>query len=302
MERWSIAWRILAVCTALAVFWLFPADAEDAVYVENQWNYVDVSMDVSQGIPADATGRLGRIRDAGKLTVATEPYFPPQEYIDDRKTGQDRFVGADMSLARLIAQRMGVALEIVPLAFSDVLDSVAEGRYDLAISALAFTDGRAATLEMSKGYYYSGEEISSGLLLRGEDAQAVRSVGDVAAMDIAAQSGSLQETMAAEHLTQYRQFLRLSSVAEVIQAVRDGTVAAGVVDADTASLYISAHPEAGLTYLPVSEFSLEPAYKGDRVAAKKGETQLIAFVNGVIDEVLATDRYSGWLREFTAGQ
>lgn len=275
------------------------ASAEEAVYIENQWNYVDMAMDVSAGIPAEALGRLAQIRDAGKLTVATEPYFPPQEFIDESKTGQDRFVGADMDLARLIAARMGVELEIVPLAFSDVLTSVQEGRYDLAVSALAFTQSRAAVLEMSKGYYYSSDEVASGMLIRRADAETLQTLADLEDRDIAAQSGSLQETMAVDSALPCRQFRRLPSVADVIAAVENGTVNAGIVDSDTAALYVSANPDSALCFVPVSCFKLKDEYRGDRIAARKGEIQLISFVNGVINEVLEKDQYTEWLRQYT---
>ena len=62
--------RLLAV--VLAALLPLTALAEvDSGFVENQWNYVDQSMDVSQGIPAEAMGVLGRIREAGVLRVAT---------------------------------------------------------------------------------------------------------------------------------------------------------------------------------------------------------------------------------------
>ncbi|MBQ8072565.1 MAG: transporter substrate-binding domain-containing protein [Clostridia bacterium] len=274
------------------------AGAEQTVYIENQWNYVDMAMDVSAGIPADAVGRLAQIREKGKLTVATEPYFPPQEYIDESKTGQDRFAGADMMLARLIAERMGVELEIVPLAFSEVLTGVQEGRYDLAVSALAFTQSRAEVLEMSRGYYYSGAETASGMLIRQEDADSIRSLADLDARDIAAQSGSLQEAMAVDSALSCRQFRRLSSVTDVITAVEAGVVDAGITDSESAALHISAHRDCPLRFVPVPGFRLREEYLGDRVAARKGEIQLISFVNGVISEVLEKDLYTDWLSQY----
>ncbi|MBR2698614.1 MAG: transporter substrate-binding domain-containing protein, partial [Clostridia bacterium] len=203
-KRWYIPGAALAVLLAALMALLPPGMAEEAPkYVRNEWNYVEDSMDVSGGIPEDATGRLGRIRALGRLTVATEPYFPPQEFIDESRTGQERYVGADMELARLIAERMGVELEIVPLEFTDVLTGVADGKYDLAISALSFTSGRAAVMEMSKGYYFTHEPASSGLVIREADAEKIRSVEDLSARDIVAQSGSLQESMAVENIPFY---------------------------------------------------------------------------------------------------
>lgn len=284
----------------LAALAILPAGlAEEApMYIENEWNYVDGSMDVSNGIPEDATGRLARIRSAGKLTVATEPYFPPQEFIDETQTGQARFVGADMELARLIAERMGVELEIVPLEFTDVLADVADGKYDLAVSALSFTSGRAAVLEMSKGYYYSSEEASCGLVIREANAEAIQSVDDLAERDIVAQSGSLQESMAAEGILFYRKFRRLSTISDIYKAVESGRADAGVVDLENARVHIENHPDCGLMIVPGVAFTLQPQYKGDRIASAKGEIELMYFVNGVIDEVLESGQYERWFDQY----
>ncbi len=286
----------------IAIFLFLPAGAaadETPQYMENEWNYVDGSMDVSGGIPENVTGRLARIRSAGKLTVATSPYYAPQEFIDETQTGMERFAGADMELARLIAARMGVALEIVPMEFADVLSSVADGAYDLAISALSFTSGRAAVLEMSKGYYYSNEQASSGVIIREENAGDIRTVDDLAQRDIVAQSGSLQETIAAENIFYYRKFRRLSSASDVYDAVMAGRADAGVVDIGIARVYIENHPGCGLMIVPDVVFALQPQYTGDRIAAQKGEIELIYFVNGVIDEVLASGQYEAWFEYYT---
>lgn len=272
--------------------------AEEPLYIENQWNFVDGSMDVAGGIPADAQGRLARIRDNGKLTVATEPYFPPQEFIDSAQTGQARFVGADMELARLIAARMGVELEIVPLPLNDVLSSVADGKYDLAISALSFTPARAASLEMSKGYYYTSEPASSGLVIRSDMAEEITRIEDLALSDIVAQSGSLQESMAADSILRYRQFRRVSSVEDVYRAIQEGKCDAGIVDIESASIYIEKHPDSGLALVPGISFALPAEHQGDRIAAPKGEIQLICFVNGVIDEALNEGLYEQWFEEY----
>lgn len=299
-KRWNIpgaAWAVL-LAALMALMPLGMAEEEAPMYVRNEWNYVDGSMDVSGGIPEDATGRLGRIRALGRLTVATEPYFPPQEFIDESKTGQERFVGADMELARLIAERLGVELQIVPLEFTDVLSGVADGKYDLAISALSFTSGRAAVMEMSKGYYFTHEPASSGLVIREADAEKIRSVEDLSARDIVAQSGSLQESMAVENIPFYRKFRRLPAVNEVYATVMADKADAAILDVENARAYINNHPGCGLMIVPDVYFDLQPQFEGDRVAAPKGELELMYFVNGVIDEVVASGQYDRWFEDY----
>lgn len=296
--------RLLALILALLIAASACALAEDAAegtgFGENAWNYVEGSMDVSHGIPADADGALASIRERGVLRVATEPYYAPQEFIDPNKTGQDSYVGADMELARLIAERMGVALQIIPTDFAGVLEAVEYGEADLAIAALSYTPGRAASVTLSKGYHFSGGDGGSGLIVREQNAEAIRSLADLEGRDIVAQSGSLQEMVLAENVFDYREFRRLSTVESVYQAVVMGKADAAAVDIDNARRYIRDNPDYGLTLVEDVRFTMDEQFQGDRVAAKKGEYRLMYFVNGVIDELLASGQYEAWYSEFEA--
>lgn len=97
----------------------------------------------SCGAQQAPSNRLEEIRKRGYIEVCTEPYFAPNEFIDSSKTGQDQYVGYDMDLAQYIADAIGVELRIVPLEISAVLAGIAEGKYDLAISALAYSSAQA---------------------------------------------------------------------------------------------------------------------------------------------------------------
>ena len=292
---------MLASLVLLCGLW-GPAAAEEAetAYVENEWNFVDGAMDVSGGIPEDAAGVLDRIRRNGVLRVATEPYFAPQEFIDPALSGQAQYVGADMKLASLIAERMGVELEIIPMEFTRVLPALTEDLCDLTISAIAYTPGRASAYALSKGYYFTDSIASTGYIIREEDREKILTEGDLADKVIVAQSSSLQEALVAEHVHSYLEYRRLSSVQDVYDAVRTGQADAGAVDMETAEAYIESNPQAGLCLVEGMNYTLDTHYQGDRMAAKKGELQLIYFVNGVINEVLESGAYEQWIEEAQA--
>ena len=299
----NIRKTIQALLLCLGLLLVSPAvyaeeEEEDYLYVENEWNFVENSLDVSNGIPADAEGRLLAIKEAGKLVVATEPYFAPQEFIDPSLSGQEQYVGADMELARLIAERMGVELEIVPMEFTKVLSAVSEGEVDLAISALAFTPARAQTMELSKGYYYTSGEDTNSLMIREADKNRIKSISDLSGRKLIAQRGSLQESLGADNILGYEEFLRVSTIQEVYTAIGEGTSDAAIVDIESAQAYIDSKPGCGLVLVPEVTFSMEEQYEGDRVAADKGEIPLICFVNGVIDEVLESGKYQDWYDEY----
>lgn len=271
--------------------------AAEEAFVENEWNYVDRSMDVSHGIPENATGVLERIRRTGVLRVATEPYFPPQEFIDPERDGQQQYAGADMELARLIAERMGVELQIIPMEFSRVLPALTEDQADLTVSAISFTPSRAVLWTMSGGYYFADSPSSTVLIVRADEKEQFTGPEMLKDKTLIAQGSSVQEALAAEHIPHYREFRRVPSIQAVYDAVVQGRADAGAVDMETAENYIRNNPESGLALAENLHLDLEEQYLGDRIAAKKGETQLIYFVNGVINEVLENGTYLKWIEE-----
>ena len=269
--------------------------AEEQAFVENEWNYVDGSMDISGGIPETANGVLARIRERGVLRVSTELYYAPQEFIDPDREGQDSYTGADMELARMIAARMGVELVIVPMEYTEILHAVATDECDLAIAALSYTPSRAASYELSKGYYFTEEYSNIAMVIREEDTEKYRTTSDLAEATLAAQRGSRQEAVTVQNVSHYMEFRRLQQIQDVYDAVISGSADAGVVDLESAQTYIRNNPDCRLVIPDEIRFSLEEQYKGDRVAAKKGETELMYFVNGVINEVVDGGLYDQWV-------
>ena len=273
------------------------ADPSRAEYAENEWNYVDVSMDISGGIPGDALGQLALIRDRGVLRVATDPYYPPQEFIDPSLSGQEQYVGADMELARRIAQAMGVELEIVPVDFVNVLSAVSSRKCDLAISALSYTPGRAAMVEMSKGYHYAGKSAGNCLVVRASEMDQFTGTDSLEGRILVAERGSLQEAIGVDNIHRYLEFIRLPSIEQVFNAVESGLADAAVANVENAESYLKTHPESVLAISGVERFHMPHEMDGDRIAARKGELELISFVNGVIDQLLASGEYQVWFRE-----
>ena len=62
---------------------------------------------------SEGEGRLAKIKEAGKITMATSPDFAPFEF-KDISSGQVEYVGCDIELAKYIADKIGVELEIQP--------------------------------------------------------------------------------------------------------------------------------------------------------------------------------------------
>lgn len=239
-----------------------------------------------------ALNRLEDIKTRGYIEVATEPYFAPNEFIDSGKEGSEQYVGSDIELAKVIADEIGVELKIIPLEFSAVLASVTEGKYDLAISALAWTPNREENMEMSKGYHYSETSLYT-VLVREEDAASITSLDDLKGKNVVCQSGSLQEQLIkdAMDINELNELLYVSSTTDGYLMVSEGKADACVCASVNGDLYAAAN--GGLTTLPDAiDFPVSDDYKGTRVGAPKGETELMEVVNKVIDELNESGQYN----------
>ena len=245
-----------------------------------------------------AENRLEAIKERGYLEVATEPYFAPNEFIDASKPAGEQVIGSDIELARRIAERLGVELKIVPLEFSAVLSSVTTGKYDMAISALAYMPSRAEAMELSKAYYINPNSEGYSLMVREEDADQYKAFSDFDGKKIVCQSGSLQELYATTQMdtSKLADIARVSATTDGYLMVSEKKVDAAVCAVANAKLYCEANP--GLTVLTDLRFKEDEEFSGTRVGIPKGETELLDLVNSVIDEVVESGEYLQWYTEY----
>jgi len=245
-----------------------------------------------------AENRLEAIKERGYLEVATEPYFAPNEFIDASKPAGEQVIGSDIELARRIAERLGVELKIVALEFSAVLSSVTTGKYDMAISALAYMPSRAEAMELSKAYYINPNSEGYSLMVREEDADQYKAFSDFDGKKIVCQSGSLQELYATTQMdtSKLADIARVSATTDGYLMVSEKKVDAAVCAVANAKLYCEANP--GLTVLTDLRFQEDEEFSGTRVGIPKGETELLDLVNSVIDEVVESGEYLQWYTEY----
>ena len=249
-----------------------------------------------------SSNRLEDILARGYIEVATEPYFAPNEFIDPTKTGDDQYVGSDIKLANYIADALGVELRLKPMDFTSVLGSMTTGKYDLAISALAYTPSRAETMNLSKGYYYGSDDPqkSYGILIRKEDADEITCLADLADKTVAAQNGSLQEMFVRDQIPEVGKYNAVSSTNDAFLMVQTGRADAMAAALKMAELYLESNPECGLMIMPDFYFSVDLDTQGTRIGIPFGEDELTARINEIIDEILAQDLYNQWYEEYKA--
>lgn len=144
----------------------------------------------------------GKFKDAeittiteGKLTVAISPDFAPMEFVDPTKAGQDMYVGFDVTLAKYIADELGLELVIMPMSFDACQMAVYSGTVDMSISGYSWTEDREAKFNLSN-YYYAGDNEDEQVLITLKDNEGKYDTAEkLAGIKIGAQNASLQQSL-----------------------------------------------------------------------------------------------------------
>ena len=80
----------------------------------------------------------------GVLIMSTNAEFPPYEYHDGGE-----IVGIDVEIARAIAEKMGMELEIDDVAFDSVIPEITSGKADIGLAGMTVTEDRKVSVDFS---------------------------------------------------------------------------------------------------------------------------------------------------------
>ena len=239
---------------------------------------------------------LEEIKAQGYIELCTEPYFAPFEFVDPSKTGDDQYVGVDIEIAKYIAEKIGVELRIVPLDFTAVLAGIADGKYDMAISAIAYSPSRAEAMRLSN--VYKPNSGGYGFLTRTEDVDKYSSVEDLKDAVVITQSGSVQESLYNQNVKACKEFKLVANMTDGYLAVAEGKADVCICSTESAQLYAEAN--GGLA-IPDFRFEVDPNMNGTVVAMPlKDSDSLLEVVNEAIAELNAQGKIDQWNEEYTA--
>ena len=240
--------------------------------------------------PANA---LEKIKADGVLTVALSPDFSPMEFVDSSKTGQDQYVGFDITLAKYIAENLGVELVIEPMGFDASQTAVYTGSVPMSISGYSWTEDRAQNYELSD-YYYAGEnETRQALLIKKENADKYTSPEDLAGQDVGAQNASLQMQLVTEQLTGANP-IAIGDITVGVMELKSGNIEALAVAYGNAEMIVDANPDLVIC---TWEFDVKAEYAANVIMMQKGETELLDAVNAILAQAKDSNLYDGWYKD-----
>ena len=243
----------------------------------------------------DPDCRLAKVLESGKLMVGVSPDFAPMEFKDVTKTGDDMYVGSDMAMARYIAEKMGLELEIKAMEFSAIQQAVNSGTIDCGISGFAYTAERAESYGTSILYNVQAEDEGHTLLVKKGEGADYDEAADFAGKKVLAQNASLQQSLVMEQLPTDIQFQPVTTVTDGVLMIINDKADALAVSWDNGEMLIAAYPEIEMT-----SWKFDHLDDGNIILMKKGEDELVNAINEVLTEINESGIYEQWTEEAQA--
>ena len=224
----------------------------------------------------------------GVLRVSTSPDFAPMVFVDPTQSGQDQFVGFDITLAKFIAEELNMELEIMPMDFNACQMAVYAGTVDMSISGYAWSAEREEKYNLSD-HYRAGNSADSQVIITLKDhAERFATAGDLAGALVGAQNASLQQLLVTEQLPD-AQMEPFSDLELAVRMLLSGDLDCIAVSEGNADAITAAHEEIVRSGF---EFRLDERHRGNVILLQKGNDELTARVNEILER--ASEYYDQW--------
>ena len=219
--------------------------------------------------------------ESGKLHMSTNAQFPPYESVADGQGYEGTgFEGIDVELAYAIAEKLDLELVIDDMDFDSALMAVQNGRSDMVLAGLSYSEERDETMDFTTKYA-TGVQV----VIVKEDSP-IQSIDDLANVEMigcqAATTGYIYASDTPEnggygedHVIGY------DNGATAVQELINGTIDAVIIDNAPAQEYVSANADAGLTILDGAW--VEEQYCA---AVDEGNEALLNAINTALNELI----------------
>lgn len=214
----------------------------------------------------------------GKLIVGTEAGFAPYEYLSG-----DQVVGVDMDLAKAIADKMGLELEIQNMDFDGALAAVQQGKVDMVAAGVSIDPERSKVMDFSDNYVDSTEVVvvnAASPALSEPTGEALKD------KMVGVQQGNIADLWVSNtENTAPKEVVRYTKFAQAAEDLKNGKIDCIVMDELPAKELVESSGGA----LAILEG--DPLFVDQyAIAVQKGNSDLQAAINVVIQELKDTGK------------
>lgn len=207
--------------------------------------------------------QLSDVLKEGKITIAVPENFPPFGSVGKSLEHE----GYDVDVAKLIAEDLGVELEVLPVTSKQRIPFLSSGKVDLVISSMGANPERAKSIWFSSAYapFFSGAFAAAD--------KSISSAADLDGMKVGLTGGTLEDLELTDMVSDKVEIVRFGDNAATISAFTAGQVDVLVTGNTVAAKVSEDKPDLNLeTKFIIKE---SPAFMG----VKSGEMNMLQWVN-----------------------
>jgi polar amino acid transport system substrate-binding protein len=214
---------------------------------------------------------VDRILSSGELRVGMSGDMPPL----NMTTKEGKVIGLDADLAALVADAMGVKLNVQKMEFAGLLPALEAGRIDMIISNMTMTPDRNLKVAFVGPYFTSGK----GLLTKRSTLAEVKKMEDLnnPAFTFVALKGSTSEAVTKAGAPKAK-LIAVASENEGVQMVLDGKADGMLADFPICAVAAYRYPGSGLVSV-VAPITYEPIGFG----VPKGDPLLVNLLQNLLN-------------------
>ncbi|MCF0131602.1 MAG: transporter substrate-binding domain-containing protein [Pseudobutyrivibrio sp.] len=204
----------------------------------------------------------------GKLTMATNAYFPPYEFYEG-----DAIVGIDAEIAAAIAEKLGLELVIEDMEFDSIITAVSTGKADMGLAGMTVTEERLQNINFSTSYATGVQAV----IVKADS--GITSLDDLAGKTVGVQLATTGDIYASDDDT-FGGVDQYNKGNDAVMALTQGKVDAVIIDNEPAKSYVAM--TEGLTILD-TEYAVEEY----AACIAKENDALLEAVNAALEELQA---------------
>lgn len=223
----------------------------------------------------DEDTSLADIQAKGSFTLGLDADFAPMGFTED----SGEIVGFDIDLAKAVAEKMGVEVEVKPIDWDSKNMELSSGKIDVIWNGFSITDERRQEVLFSNPYLSTKQSI---IVKAGSD---IKTKADLAGKKIALQDGSTSEDALKADAATYESIgddniSRFKENSQVLMEIESGRADAAVIDEIFVRYYLQ--KENLIDKYTVLEEGFDEEDYG--VGGRHGDYSFMEAINKALDE------------------
>lgn len=221
--------------------------------------------------PSHAEGSLDAIKAKKSIAIGIPTDFAPYGFMGPDFKPQ----GLDVDTALLVAEKLGVKADLVPVTTPNRIPYLQTNKIDLVISALGKTEERAKVIDFSIAYAPFFQAVF------GPKALSIKSFDDLGGKTIAVTRGTIQDDVLQKVAPPTTRIMRFEDDAATVTAFVTQQTQLLATGAAVAAKAIERNPQIQ------AEYKLLLKDSPNFIGVRKGDADLLAAVNDIVRKAKA---------------